>query len=531
MNVLGKLKPTSFSLSAILTGLLIVSCAVVAQEDDALVSITSQINDDNAIPAILNYARNNNIHDATETKPVEKKKKPLVRQNPSAQPGKRENSQQGWLTRKDEKINQLQAQLENKSAAAEVALKKEQVLLAKISRLQASLDELMADKIKIANQLEETKAHLSQNKEGLQASINAVMAEKQKLAVELEAIKNQSGKEKENLQTSFNAVTAEKQKLAAELETIKNQSGKEKETLQKSLNTAMAEKQKLAAELEIIKNQSGKEKETLQESLNTAMAEKQKLAADLETLNSLFAREKEALKVETNSVATLTAKLAELQKIAGSHPPKLDLDKIPQQQAYSVGVSLGDDVLQELLTREIQGVKMDRVAVLKGIEDVFADNVALDEQTRKKALLAATEEVFNNLNKLEKQALNEGKKYLEKFKKQKNVQFKEGVYSRIDYAGKGEIKPDDTVTVVMKETLTDGTVVSDMEVAGKVWSQPLSDYPAIFRAPLERLEDHGSVTIVVPPELAYGSKGVPPKIPPGSTMTYSVRIVEVGKKK
>lgn len=467
MNVLGKLKPTSFSLSVILTGLLIVSCAVVAQEDDALVSITSQINDDNAIPAILNYARNNNIHDATETKPVEKKKKPLARQNPSAQPGKRENSQQGWLTRKDEKINQLQAQLENKSAAAEVALKKEQVLLAKISRLQASLDELMADKIKIANQLEETKAHLSQNKEGLQASINAVMAEKQKLAVELEAIKNQSGKEKE----------------------------------------------------------------TLQESLNTAMAEKQKLAADLETLNSLFAREKEALKVKTNSVATLTAKLAELQKIAGSHPPKLDLDKIPQQQAYSVGVSLGDDVLQELLTREIQGVKMDRVAVLKGIEDVFADNVALDEQTRKKALLAATEEVFNNLNKLEKQALNEGKKYLEKFKKQKNVQFKEGVYSRIDYAGKGEIKPDDTVTVVMKETLTDGTVVSDMEVAGKVWSQPLRDYPAIFRAPLERLEDHGSVTIVVPPELAYGSKGVPPKIPPGSTMTYSVRIVEVEKKK
>lgn len=403
MNAFGRITPKLFPLPLILAGLLLLSYSVAAQEEDVLVNITARAGDNNSIPAILNYARNGNIHDATEKAPVEKKSTRVTSQKQAGKTDLPKNSPRGWQTRKDEKISQLQAQLEAITAAASLAVKKERALQAQITKLQASMDEVMADK--------------------------------------------------------------------------------------------------------------------------------QKIAAQLESLKSQAERDKESLLAKTNSVATLTAKVAELQKESTDKLAKLDLAKAPQQQAYSVGVSLGDDVLQELLTRENQGVKMDRTAVLKGIEDVFSDKVALDEQTRNKALLAATNTVYETLNKLEKQTINEGKKYLESFKNQKNVQFKGGVYSRIDYPGKGEIKPEDTVTVVMKETLTDGTVVSDMETAGKVWSQPLSAYPPVFNGPLSRLGNHGSITIVVPPELAYGSKGMPPKIPPGATMTYSVRIVDVEKAK
>ncbi|MFO5837995.1 FKBP-type peptidyl-prolyl cis-trans isomerase, partial [Klebsiella pneumoniae] len=41
-----------------------------------------------------------------------------------------------------------------------------------------------------------------------------------------------------------------------------------------------------------------------------------------------------------------------------------------------------------------------------------------------------------------------------------------------------------------------------------------------------RQQNQDTVTLVVPPEKAYGSKGLPPKIPPGATMVYSVRIVD-----
>ena len=45
-------------------------------------------------------------------------------------------------------------------------------------------------------------------------------------------------------------------------------------------------------------------------------------------------------------------------------------------------------------------------------------------------------------------------------------------------------------------------------------TQKLDAYPPVFRGPLKRLQNHGSVTLVVPPDKAYGSKGLPPKMPP-----------------
>ncbi len=69
----------------------------------------------------------------------------------------------------------------------------------------------------------------------------------------------------------------------------------------------------------------------------------------------------------------------------------------------------------------------------------------------------------------------------------------------------------DIVTVVIKESLIDGTVINDMEAEDKVWSQALSQYPVTFREPLKRLNNHGAITIVVPSERAYGSKGIPGK--------------------
>lgn len=62
----------------------------------------------------------------------------------------------------------------------------------------------------------------------------------------------------------------------------------------------------------------------------------------------------------------------------------------------------------------------------------------------------------------------------------KDVVFKEGVYSRVDYPGKGKISGNDTVTVVIKEMLTDGTVINDMEAKDQALTQKLDAYPRCF---------------------------------------------------
>ncbi len=197
-----------------------------------------------------------------------------------------------------------------------------------------------------------------------------------------------------------------------------------------------------------------------------------------------------------------------------------------EQQAYAIGASMGTEALNVLTTRRTQGVNVDAGLVLQGIEDAFSGQLRLGEQERNKALFDISQQVFQNLNKIEQKNISAGKKYQQAFARKKDVVFKEGVYSRIDYPGKGKISGNDLVTVVIKEMLTDGTVINDMETKDQALTQKLDAYPPVFRGPLKRLQNHGSVTLVVPPDKAYGSKGLPPKIPPGATMVYSVRIVD-----
>ena len=121
----------------------------------------------------------------------------------------------------------------------------------------------------------------------------------------------------------------------------------------------------------------------------------------------------------------------------------------------------------------------------------------------------------------------DGKAYLADFAKQPGVQKDAlGFYYRVDYAGSGQIAAGDNVDIVVRESLPDGQVIKDMELAGTVISQPLAQYPPLFRAAIGKLKKHGAMTLVVPAALAYGDKGSPPAIPPGATMIYTLRVAD-----
>ncbi|WP_338510734.1 FKBP-type peptidyl-prolyl cis-trans isomerase [Erwinia aphidicola] len=81
--------------------------------------------------------------------------------------------------------------------------------------------------------------------------------------------------------------------------------------------------------------------------------------------------------------------------------------------------------------------------------------------------------------------------------------------------------------MAVRESLTDGKVIKDMIKSGSSLSQPLFAYPALFREALKKLKNHGSMTLVVPPALAYGDKGMGPDIPPGATLVYTLRVTDV----
>ncbi|MBH2946706.1 FKBP-type peptidyl-prolyl cis-trans isomerase [Serratia ureilytica] len=211
--------------------------------------------------------------------------------------------------------------------------------------------------------------------------------------------------------------------------------------------------------------------------------------------------------------------LAERRQAAEAPVLASEADK----QAYAAGVSLGRDILHLQQENRRAGLEADRQLLLAGIADTLAGRLRLDEAAIDGALRAAQQ----RLQQTQAPPLD-GKAYLADFARQEGVKRDAlGFYYRVDYAGSGAIGAADRVDIVVRESLTDGRVIKDMELAGTVISQPLTRYPPLFRAAIEKLQRHGSITLVVPPALAYGKQGSPPAIPPDATMIYTLRIADV----
>ena len=461
------------------------------------------------------------------------------------------------------KIKELQVALTAATAKNEALIKKEST--AQNSILQQSQAAALQQIQQLTSQLQQAEA---ENKR-LSAILTALNTDKQTLATRLAAME----KAQQAAPDHAKALAADKQSLTTRLAVME----KEKQTALDQVKALNADKQSLtnrlaAAEktqqtaLEQVKALNA-DKQSLTNRLaaaektqQTALDQVKTLNADKQSLaNRLAAAEKApssradaavAVKDEPSETAAIVAayrlqadkdnaqlrmKEDEIQLLRTqlTVPPRKTTGKTAaklsapgEQQAYAIGASMGTEALNVLTTRRTQGVNVDADLVLQGIEDAFSGQLRLGEQERNKALFDISQQVFQNLNKIEQKNISAGQKYQQAFARKKGVVFKEGVYSRIDYPGKGKISGNDLVTVVIKEMLTDGTVINDMETKDQALTQKLDAYPPVFRGPLKRLQNHGSVTLVVPPDKAYGSKGLPPKIPPGATMVYSVRIVD-----
>ncbi len=475
------------------------------------------------------------------------KNEALIKKESTAQNTILQQSQAAALQQIQQLTSQLQqAEAENKRLSASLtALNTDkQTLATRLAAMekaqQAAPDHakaLAADKQSLTTRL----AVMEKEKQTALDQIKALNADKQSLTNRLAAAE----KTQQTALEQVKALNADKQSLTNRLAAAE----KTQQTALDQVKTLNADKQSLANRLAATE----KTQQTALDQVKSLNADKQSLAnrlAAAEKAPSSRADAAVAAKDEPPEMAAIVAayrlqadkdnaqlrmKDDEIQLLRTqlTVPPRNTTGKTAaklsapgEQQAYAIGASMGTEALNVLTTRRTQGVNVDAGLVLQGIEDAFSGQLRLGEQERNKALFDISQQVFQNLNKIEQKNISAGKKYQQAFARKKDVVFKEGVYSRIDYPGKGKISGNDLVTVVIKEMLTDGTVINDMETKDQALTQKLDAYPPVFRGPLKRLQNHGSVTLVVPPDKAYGSKGLPPKIPPGATMVYSVRIVD-----
>ncbi|HFX6841137.1 TPA: FKBP-type peptidyl-prolyl cis-trans isomerase N-terminal domain-containing protein, partial [Serratia marcescens] len=351
--------------------------------------------------------------------------------------------------------------------------------------------------------------------------------DKQAAAAELAQQKAEAAKATGELQQQL----ALRQK---ELDEQRQQAERQEKSLKTALEQQKAEAAKATGELQQQlaqlqeKNKTQTEQaKALAQRLATAVAESEKSTLQLAKTTEQAKKNALALADANQTQQALREELDGLRSRAKWLPDAQALEKKPAQQSYAAGVALGRDIQTMLAERKNWGINPDKTVLLAGVIDTFNGHYQLSDAQLTRALAESEKAVNDARNQAAKVQTSKGEAFVTEFKKKKGTQKSpSGFWYRIDYAGDEAIKENARVDIVVKESLTDGSVIQDMDRSGKVMSQPLSAYPPLFREAIGHLKNHGSLTMVVPPALAYGETGYAPQIPPDATMVYELRIVD-----
>ncbi|WP_033848220.1 FKBP-type peptidyl-prolyl cis-trans isomerase [Yersinia wautersii] len=203
-----------------------------------------------------------------------------------------------------------------------------------------------------------------------------------------------------------------------------------------------------------------------------------------------------------------------------------------QQSAYALGASLGRYMDNSLKEQEKLGIKLDKDQLIAGVQDAFANKSKLTDEEIEKTLQNFEARVKASAQaKMEQDAkenADKGAKYRDTFAKEKGVKkTASGLLYKVENAGRGDAPKDsDTVVVNYKGTLADGTEFDNSYKRGEPLSFRLDGVIPGWTEGLKQIKKGGKITLVIPPELAYGKAGVP-GIPANSTLIFDVELLDV----
>lgn len=207
-----------------------------------------------------------------------------------------------------------------------------------------------------------------------------------------------------------------------------------------------------------------------------------------------------------------------------------------EKTSYALGASLGSYMKNSFQEQEKLGIKLDKERFVTGVQEALNDRkklsneeistilTAFEAQVKDKAQARVAKEVKDN------EAA--GKKYREKFAKEKGVkETASGLLYRIEKSGTGQAPKDtDTVTVHYKGNLIDGTEFDNSHKRSEPTSFPLNGVIPGWQEGMKLLKKGGKITLVIPPDLAYGKEGIQNNIPGNSTLKFEVKLLEVKSK-
>ena len=207
-------------------------------------------------------------------------------------------------------------------------------------------------------------------------------------------------------------------------------------------------------------------------------------------------------------------------------PPLTPADK--PNLSYAIGYQIGHDFVQRKMDVDIN-------QVIKAIRDGYAKHKpAVSEDTMHDLLGRMQYEMYTKaktqFEKLAADNLAKSKKFLEDNKHKKGiVVLPSGVQYRVIEDGSGTRHPtlNSEVTVHYRGSLMNGLEFDSSFARGKPVHFKVGDVIKGWQdvLPLMRVGDHWQ--IFVPPSLAYGERGQPPRIGPNEALVFELKLVAI----
>lgn len=200
--------------------------------------------------------------------------------------------------------------------------------------------------------------------------------------------------------------------------------------------------------------------------------------------------------------------------------------------AYAIGASFAGYLSQSIEKPNEIGIDLKKELVLKGIEDVFADKPALNEEEIRAALESLDKRVAETMQKqaVEKSAASKklGEEFRAEFAKQEGVTTTDSglMYKVLTPADGEKPKETDTVEVHYKGTLTDGTQFDSSYDRQQTATFPLNRVIPGWTEGVQLMTVGSKFQFVIPPELAYGEQDTP-SIPANSTLVFDVELIAI----
>lgn len=211
---------------------------------------------------------------------------------------------------------------------------------------------------------------------------------------------------------------------------------------------------------------------------------------------------------------------------------KVEIKTKEQRVSYSIGAQFGRHFVGQF---EQQGIEIDADAFAQAVRDAFSggdlamtdeemtqvmDDFQAEQEAAYKAKLAGNLETASAF-------------LAENAKKDGVVTLPDSVQYMVIEEGSGTSpKPEDTVKVHYTGTLLDGTKFDssyDHEDGGPAIF-PLQGIIRGWTVAIQRMKPGAKWKVWIPPDMAYGERGSPPKIEPNSLLVFEIELLEIVEK-